>query len=349
MSKGFGRAERLRAIEERYLYGAYTDEEMAQLVGVKSRATIFKDRQLLIDNNVPFEEVEYGRWKIDRQKYISNLRVTLHEAAALYLMARRTARQSHSPNPHVVTVLKKIALQLRQPLMDRLLQATDFIPRGEASAEETAVLEKLVACWIERRKVSIRYQGLKSRQSTLHLVSPYLLEPSLLGDGLYLVGYSETMARIVPFKVNRITKAADTSQPILPAESFDEKEFLHNVWSIWDGDGELVTVKLRFKGATAVRRIQETIWHPNQAPLEMLANGDCIWSTRIAEWREMLPWIRGWGADCEVLEPPALLREIKRDVLRLADTYHAQLQPVTAKKGDDDYDDQWAAFLLGGK
>src|SRR5690606_30894984 len=137
-----------------------------QQVGLKSRATIYKDRQLLRDSGVPFEEVEHGRWKIDRQKYISNLRVSLHEAAVLYLMARRTARQNHTPNPHVVSVLKKIALQLRQPLMDRLMLTADFVPGGTASPEETAVLEKIVTCWVERRKISIRYQGLKARQST---------------------------------------------------------------------------------------------------------------------------------------------------------------------------------------
>ncbi|MBK7178900.1 MAG: WYL domain-containing protein [Chloroflexi bacterium] len=101
-------------------------------------------------------------------------------------------------------------------------------------------------------------------------------------------------------------KAADTTQPIIASDSFNEQEFVRNVWSIWDGDGELVTVKLRFRGETAVRRVLESVWHPNQAEPERLPNGDLIWSTQVAEWREMLPWICGWGADCEVLEPVTL-------------------------------------------
>ena len=127
MSRGLGRAERLRELEKRYLYGAYTDEEMAGLVDVGSRTTIYKDRQLLIDDGIPFVEVERGRWKIDRSKYLSALRVNLNEAAMLYLMARRAARQTRRPNPHVLGVLRDVALVLHQPLMDRLLKSTEFI------------------------------------------------------------------------------------------------------------------------------------------------------------------------------------------------------------------------------
>ena len=346
MSKGLNRAKRLRLIEKKYLYGAYTDEEMAGQVGVESRATIYKDRQLLIEEGVPFVEVERGRWKIDRQNYLSVLRISLYEATMLYLMGRRTARQTHAPNPHVLSVLRSVALTLHQSLIDKLLNSTQFMPEAEGWTEETAVLEKIITCWVERRKIRIRYQGLKSRKMTTHLVSPYLLEPSLWDDSIYMVGYSETMNSIVPFKLNRIKKAADTTQPIIPSESFDEDAFIRNVWSIWDGGGELVTVKLRFRGETAVRRVQESVWHPNQAEPELLPNGDLIWSTQVAEWREMLPWIRGWGADVEVLEPKALRREIEREILRLTAVYHMPAHTVTAEKEDKDYDAQWASALF---
>ncbi len=346
MSKGLARAERLRQLEKKYLYGAFNDEEMAAAMGVESRITIYKDRQLLLKNGVPFVETERGRWKIDRQKYVSELRVNVHEAAMLYLMARKAARQTHAPNPHLVNVLRTIALKLHQPLMDRLITATDFIPQAEGALEETAVLEKIVTCWVEQRKVSIRYRGLQSQKSTVHLVSPYLLEPSLWGEGIYLVGYSEKLNRIVPFKLNRIEKAADTTQPIIASDSFNEQEFVRNVWSIWDGDGELVTVKLRFRGETAVRRVLESVWHPNQAEPERLPDGDLIWSTQVAEWREMLPWIRGWGSQVEVLEPKILRREIEREVLRLAKAYQIATHTVSAQEEDDDYDDQWTAALF---
>ncbi|MCP4420365.1 MAG: WYL domain-containing protein [Chloroflexi bacterium] len=347
MSRASGRTERLRLLEKKYLQGAYTDEELAHFFEIKDKSTIYKDRQLLMkEHKIEFVKVERGRWKIDRNKYISNLRINLYETAMLYLMARKAARQTRFPNPHVVSLLESIAIMLNQPLMDRLLQSTGFIPAGDGGGGETAVLEKIISCWVDQRKINIRYQGLKSQKPTVHLVSPYLLEPSLWNEGVYLVGYSEKMDKIIPFKLNRILKAADTSQPIIFPKSFNESDFLNNVWSIWDGDGELVTVKLRFRGETAVRRVQESVWHPNQEQPELLENGDLIWCTQVAEWREMLPWIRGWGADCEVLEPRGLRREVEREILRLTAVYQMPNHTVLAQEDDEDYDDQWASTLF---
>lgn len=344
MSRASGRTERLRLLEKRYLQGAYTDEELANLLGVESRATIYKDRQLLMkEHKIEFIEVERGRWKIDRSKYISNLRINLYETAMLYLMSRKAARQTRFPNPHVASLLENIAIVLNQPLMDRLQQSTGFIPKADEQDEATAVLEKLIACWVEQRKINIRYQGLQSQKPTVHLVSPYLLEPSLWNEGVYLVGYSETIGEIIPFKLNRILKAADTTQPIIFPKAFNESKFINNVWGIWDGEGELVTVKLRFQGKTAVKRVQESVWHPNQEEPELLPNGDLIWTTQVAEWREMLPWIRGWGADVEVLEPKALRRTIEREVMHLTDIYKL----ADNHEPPEENNDAWAARLFG--
>ena len=47
----------------------------------------------------------------------------------------------------------------------------------------------------------------------------------------------------------------------------------------------------------------------------------CIWSADVAEWREMLPWVRGWGADVEVLEPKELRNALTREAQELAELY----------------------------
>ncbi len=45
------------------------------------------------------------------------------------------------------------------------------------------------------------------------------------------------------------------------------------------------------------------------------------WSAEVAEPQEMLPWIRGWGADVEVIEPTELRDEMIREAKRLAKRY----------------------------
>jgi CRISPR-associated endonuclease/helicase Cas3 len=42
---------------------------------------------------------------------------------------------------------------------------------------------------------------------------------------------------------------------------------------------------------------------------------------QVADTLDMLPWVRGWGADCEVLEPETLRKALEREVRRLAEVY----------------------------
>ncbi len=80
MSTGLSKAEKLREMEWHYCERAYSDSEMAARLGV-DRSTAYRDR-ILLTTQVPLEEVQPGRWKIDRATYLSNLRLNLHEALA---------------------------------------------------------------------------------------------------------------------------------------------------------------------------------------------------------------------------------------------------------------------------
>ncbi len=103
------------------------------------------------------------------------------------------------------------------------------------------------------------------------------------------------------FKVERLRSAL-----ILPGRyeipaDFDPAVRLRNAWGIWYTDNEPVEVVLRFHPNVA-RRVQETQWQRGQQ-VEVQPDGWLLWRALIAEPQEMLPWIRGWGADVEVVGP----------------------------------------------
>ena len=80
-------------------------------------------------------------------------------------------------------------------------------------------------------------------------------------------------------------------------------------------------MRLRFRAGTAAeRRLRESTWHPTQEITD-LPEGGCEWSAQVAEPQEMVPWVRGWGADVEVLEPEELRETIKHEAQRLARVY----------------------------
>jgi CRISPR-associated endonuclease/helicase Cas3 len=67
-------------------------------------------------------------------------------------------------------------------------------------------------------------------------------------------------------------------------------------------------VRLRFS-RRVTPRVKETVWHPSQTV------------PQIAEWREMEPWVRGWGADVEVLAPADLRDSVIASLRQAAAQY----------------------------
>ena len=78
-------------------------------------------------------------------------------------------------------------------------------------------------------------------------------------------------------------------------------------------------VVLRFSPHVA-RRVQETRWHRSERT-EPQPDGSLVWRAQIAEPKEMLPWIRGWGADVEVLGPEGLRGTLEAEVRKMARVY----------------------------
>jgi len=80
--------------------------------------------------------------------------------------------------------------------------------------------------------------------------------------------------------------------------------------------------------------------------VEEQPDGFLIWRAQVAEPQEMLPWIRGWGADVEVLEPEGLRSKLENEVRSLAGLYNiasnAQLgQQFYAHSREDVSESEW--------
>ena len=336
MSRGKTRAERLAEMERLYIQRSYTDSEMAERLGV-TRPTAYKDR-IALEADVPFIKDAHGRWRIDRNKYITAVRVNLNEALALYLAARRASRQTRVAQPHVANAVSKLAVTLKNPMAQRLVKAADTILTQQTQPERLAVIETITQAWVDGYKLQLDYSALKARHSTTHIVRPYLIEPSLWSDSIYLIGLSENVNKLIPFKLGRIERARTTSETFEIPDEFDEQTLLHHAWGIWYAEQEPVEVVLRFRGDTAVQRLQESIWHPSEK-VETQENGDCLWRAQVAEWQEMLPWIRGWGSSCEVLAPIELRETLMGEAKATAEQYgwHVSSQANDSHNTIDDF------------
>lgn len=336
MSRGLNRADRILEMKRLYVLRAFSDIEMSERLGV-DRTTVYRDR-VDLEREYPFIQDGDGRWKIDRTRYLSEIHLNLHEALALYLSARRSSRQTRLAQQHMANALEKLAAALKQPMTERLVQAAGAILAQSAQAERVQVVETIAQAWVEQRKLRIVHRALHSQRAMHYTICPYLIEPSLWSDGAYLIGHSDVHGGLATFKIERIESAEITLSNFTIPETFDDQELLKHAWGIWYGDRDPVTVRLRFTPGEAARRLQESIWHPTQE-VTLTENGGCIWTARVIEPQEMLPWIRGWGADCEVLEPLELRETLMGEVKAMAERYGWKVTSHPAQKGRSTLED----------
>jgi len=316
------KADRLLQIEALLLThpAGLTQSEIARRLEV-NRSTISRyipnlPGQVFIDDQ--------GCWKIDREAYLINVRFNLHEALAIHLAARLLATRMERQNPHAAAAVRKlgIAMQRLAPQISRhLCESANQLddPERWQDPHYLQVLETLTLAWAESRKVHLWHRSTEHRQITEYDFSPYFIEANAVGQSTYVIGFAEPPKTLRTFKIERLERVEIISETYRIPSDFDPAELLNNAWGIWYTEGEPVEVVLNFAPHAALR-VRETRWHKTEqvTPQE---DGSLLWRARVAEPQEMLPWIRGWGADVEVLEPKKLRKSIEDEVGRLVHLY----------------------------
>lgn len=327
MNRAFAKSERIGQVERLLLTSRtpLTQAEIARRCEVH-RSTIGRLVQGMIENDIPVRVDDQGRLYVERTAYISTLRLKLHEAVAVFLAARLLARYSDKPNVHTVEALDKLGIALRgvMPTLGHHITNTSATLRTRLPkqiGDYQRVLEKLTEAWARGTKVHVWYRPLHARKAFQHTFAPYFLEPSGIGFSVYAVGMAEPPGKLRTRKLERIERIVSTDEPFEVPTDFNPNTLLAGAWSIWfDEDDQPTSVTLRFSGAQAIRRMRETNWHPSERK-EQDGEGRLVWTAEIDEPQEMLPWIRGWGADCEVLEPQDLREKLMGEVRRQMRVY----------------------------
>jgi CRISPR-associated endonuclease/helicase Cas3 len=324
MTRAENKADRLLQIEVLLLAHpeGLTQAEIARRLDV-NRSTVnryFRD----MPNQFPYYESEDGRLFIDRQSYLVNVRFGLHEAMAVHLASRLLATRMDRQNPHAASALRKLGLALERlaPRISRHVQQSADVMDEAAQRHDPVylqALEKLTLAWAELRKAQVWHRSEKTGKVFEYLFCPYFIEPYAVGQTTMLIGHSQPPGKIRTLKIERIERVELTHETYEIPADFDPRNLLADAWGIWYTESEPVEVVLKFHPRVA-RRVQETRWHRSETETE-LPDGSIEWRAKVAEVQEMIPWIRGWGADCEVLEPEGLRESLVKEAKSLARVY----------------------------
>lgn len=324
MSRAETKAARLLLIEDLLLAhpAGLSQAEIARQLGV-NRSTI--NRYLPdLPVHIYIDDMDGCRWKIDRQAYLVNVRFNLNEAMAVHLATRLLATRMDRQNPHAASALHKLGLSLQSlaPLISRYIaQSADKMDSAEQKHDPVYLqaLEKLTLAWAEGKKVQVWHRSDKDLEIKIYVFSPYYIEPYALGQSTYVFGLREPPGEIRTFKIERIERVEILRETYSIPEDFDPFEILSDAWGIWFTEDEPEQVTLLFH-QRATHRVGETRWHRSEQ-VELQEDGRLLWRALIAEPREMMPWVRGWGADVEVIEPQWMREEIISEIVKLRTLY----------------------------
>ncbi len=342
MNRAENKAQRLLQIEK--LLWAHpeglTQSEVARRIGV-NRSTIWK---YIESNELPpgvyQDEFDDNKLKLDRAADLTRASFSLHEVMALHLATRLLATRTDKQNPHAASALRKLAKALQRldhNVSHHLLRSADVMDEAAAYRDPVylQVLETLTEAWSAGRKVRVEHLHASGRVDA-YTFAPYFIEPYAVGQTTHVIGWRDPPRAIRTFKIERLRSAQILPDRYEIPVDFDPVALLRDAWGIWyDLDREPVEVVLRFHPQVA-QRVQETQWQRGQQ-VTVQPDGWLLWRAQVAEPQEMLPWIRGWGADVEVVGPLEMRETAIGETRALSRLYEIAHQGATRQSTVDDF------------
>ncbi len=327
MSRAENKADRLLKMEALLLSHpeGLSQAEIARRLNV--------DRSVIHRNLNDFQKIyptivhDDGRISLDRSAYLLKVAFSLHEAMAVHLAARLLATRMDKHNPHAASALRKLGIALERlapRISSHVKKSADVMDEANQRQDPNFLrtLEILTLAWAEERVTRVWHRK-ETGQITEYLFSPYFIEPYAIGQAVHVIGYREPPGALRTLKVERIERIELTLQKYSIPEDFDSAELFKYAWGIWFTEEKPVEVVLKFSPRVA-HRVGETRWHRTEQ-VERLNDGSLLWRALIAEPQEMMPWIRGWGADCEVIEPQSVRQKIIEETQSLYRLYKEEI------------------------
>ncbi len=292
--------------------------EIAEHLGIAERTVRKYIAELSSSGRLPVVHEQRG-WRLVEaaRMEVPPVNLQIEEAAAVYLAARLLERSSDEPNPAVRGALARLAEVVPEAIRPAFRHLT--ARRGGRTSRFSRSFNALARGWILGREVLLSYTPRTGDGTRRYRFRPYLLEPSAVGSAVYAVGHAEPPGEIRVLKVERVSRAGLTDGRFEAPPLRTLLKRIDRAWGIWLGPGEPDTVELRFSPEVAPR-VRETRWHPSQR-LEDADDGAIRLTLTVTSWRELLPWVLGWGAQCTVLGPPELRRAVAAELRAAARLY----------------------------
>jgi len=213
-------------------------------------------------------------------------------------------------------VLKRMRADLgsrRADLVARVRTAFLHVPFGPKKyRQEDDTIDDLLQALLASNPVRAKYRDRRGHAVEREF-EPYTVV--LYRDGLYVMGRLEEPSGRVRWRLFAIDRLSDVS--IVKDRRFEvpvdfDPSFLFQQGSVglWPTDADPEVLRLAFAPAVAVgvreRQWPESEWNERD-------DGWHVLLMRVVVTPEIIAWILSWGANVEVLEPPAVRRRVREN------------------------------------
>ena len=315
------RTDRLGEIEQMLFHSSIgmSAVEIAKQCKV-DRRTIYRDLSMLADSGVPIQQKD-GRFYIDRDQYTATTRLTFDEAMALFLAARVASRYHDHYNPHLVGALEKVGQALPREIETHVQRVCEHDSETTLDLIYVSVLDLVTRAWSERRKINLYDDITREAKMLARDFAIYLIEPNADGN-LCLIGFDSVTQQIRAINIKRIRRAKITNNTYKIPEQFDTRRYLQQGWNDSSEAASDVDVVLLF-APEAAPHLYENQWPSRhyRDRVERLPDDSLKVTLYVDDWQELLPWIRSWGAQVEVLGPPLLRQQCALEAAQMEARY----------------------------
>lgn len=262
---------------------------------------------------------------------LPRLPATQEELLAV-LLAHRLLQ--HADGGHISEQIRRFGGKLLARLDQRLSFETleqAFSADWHGHSPVDARLFRLVAdALLKHRLLRFEYRSPGTYETTQRTVEPHHLQHYLAS--WVLVAHCRLRGHFRKFYLARMRRPRMLAAGFTPRPVEEWRAYCEGAFGIFQGKRH-TRVTLQFNAHRA-RWVREQLWHPRQQIQEQL-DGGLILRFPVADFREVKLEILRFGADCEVLAPEALRREVATEIGRMAKVYAARRPPPAAGDGGD--------------
>ena len=177
-------------------------------------------------------------------------------------------------------------------------------------------LTRVVSATIERRQLAFVYEGRAAGTVTQRTVSPQRLVR--YRDQWYMDGWDEDKQELRTFSVDRMTEAKVLQPAATECRERALDAALTRGYGIFSG-AEVEEARLVFSPDRA-RWVADECWHPDQRG-QFQNNGTYELIVPYSDPRELLGEILRHGPEVRVLEPAALVRFVRENLVKAVNCY----------------------------